>query len=75
MIRFPVTNKFETVKFENFAASVTYKFEKVASDPVKLMVDATLRACVLMYGIVKVSKKKVAFAAFAVIEPFTLNVS
>jgi hypothetical protein len=28
-----------------------------------------------MYGIVNVSKKNVAFAAFAVMDPLTLNVS
>ena len=43
--------------------------------PDKVMFDATLRTCVLMYGIVNVSKKKVAFAAFAVMDPLTLNVS
>ena len=29
----------------------------------------------MMYGIVNVSKKNVAFAAFAVIDPLTFNVS
>jgi hypothetical protein len=75
IIRFPVTDKFETERYSMLAAPGTYKFENVARGPVKLMVDETLRACVLTYGIVNVSKKNVAFAAFAVIDPFTLNVS
>jgi hypothetical protein len=47
----------------------------VASGPVKVMTEETLRFCVLMYGIVKVSKKNVVFAAFEVMAPLTLNVS
>ena len=43
--------------------------------PVKTIFDATLRYCVLIYGIVNVSKKNVAFAALAVIAPVTLSVS
>jgi hypothetical protein len=39
--------------------------------PVIVTFDATFKYCVLMYGIVNVSKKNVAFAAFAVIEPRT----
>ena len=42
---------------------------------VVVIFEATLRYCVLIYGIVNVSKKKVAFAAFAVSEPVTLRVS
>ena len=41
----------------------------------KLPVDATLRYCVLIYGIVNVSNINVAFAAFAVRVPVTLSVS
>ena len=58
-----------------FAFPGTYKFEKVARGPVKFIVDETFKNCVLMYGIVNVSKKNVAFAMFAVIEPLTLKVS
>jgi hypothetical protein len=43
--------------------------------PVSTMFEATFRYCVLMYGIVNVSKKNVAFAAFAVIDPRTSSVS
>jgi hypothetical protein len=53
----------------------TYKFEKVASGPVKFITEETVRSCVLMYGIVNVSKRNIAFSTFAVIDPFTLNVS
>jgi hypothetical protein len=53
----------------------TYRFETVASGPVNVITDATFSCCVLMYGIVNVSKKNVALAAFAVMDPFTLNVS
>ena len=58
-----------------FAFPGTYKFEKVASGPVKFKTDETSSSCVLMYGMVNVSKKNVAFAALAVMDPFTLNVS
>ena len=75
MIKLPVTAKFETERYSMLAAPGTYRFESVASGPVKVIVDATLRACVLMYGMVNVSKKNVAFAAFAVTDPLTLNVS
>ena len=75
MYRFPVTAKLETERYSMFAAPGTYKLENVASGPVKFMTEETLRSCVLMYGIVNVSKKNVAFAAFAVMDPFTLNVS
>ena len=75
MYRFPVTARFETERYSMFAAPGTYKLENVASGPVKVMTEETLRSCVLMYGIVNVSKKNVAFAAFAVMDPFTLNVS
>jgi hypothetical protein len=74
-IKFPVTAKFDTERYSIFAFPGTYRFEKVASGPVKFITDETLRSCVLMYGIVNVSKKKVAFAAFAVMDPLTLNVS
>jgi hypothetical protein len=73
--KFPVTFKLETDKYSMFAFPGTYKFANVASGPVKFMTEETLRFCVLMYGIVKVSKKNVAFAAFAVMDPLTLNVS
>ena len=53
----------------------TYRFEKVASGPVKFITEETLSSCVLMYGMVNVSKKNVVFAAFAVMDPLTLNVS
>jgi hypothetical protein len=43
--------------------------------PDKVIIDATLMTWVLMYGIVNVSKKNVAFAAFADIDPLMLNVS
>jgi hypothetical protein len=43
--------------------------------PDKVADDATFRYRVLTYGIVNVSKKNVAFAAFAVMDPLTLNVS
>jgi hypothetical protein len=73
--KFPVTDKFETERYSMFAFPGTYRFEKVASCPVKFIVDETFRYCVLIYGIVNVSKKKVAFAAFAVIDPSTSSVS
>jgi hypothetical protein len=75
MIRFPVTARFETERYSILAAPGTYKLENVASGPVKFITDETSRSCVLMYGIVNVSKKNVAFAAFAVMDPLTLNVS
>ena len=75
IIRFPVTARFETERYSIAAFPGTYRFEKVASGPVKFMTEETLRSCVLMYGIVNVSKKNVAFAAFAVMDPLTLNVS
>ena len=40
-----------------------------------VMLDATFMYCVLMYGMVNVSKKNVAFAAFAVMDPSTSSVS
>ena len=43
--------------------------------PVKTIFDATLRYCVLMYGMVNVSNKKVVFEAFDVIAPVTTSVS
>jgi hypothetical protein len=46
MIRFPVTSKFETVKFAKVATPGTYKFASVASGPVKFILDVTLRVCV-----------------------------
>ena len=70
-------DKFETCqtfRVPTFAVEA-YKLENVARGPVKFITEETLRACVLMYGIVNVSKKNVALAAFAVIEPLTLNVS
>ena len=75
MYRFPVTDKFETDKYSMFAFPGTYRFEIVASGPVKFITEETLSSCVLMYGMVNVSKKNVAFAAFAVMDPLTLNVS
>jgi hypothetical protein len=75
MIKFPVTARFETVKYSILVFPGTCKFEKVASGPVKFMTEETVRSCVLMYGIVNVSKKNVAFAAFAVMDPLTLKVS
>ena len=75
MIKFPVTARFETERYSMLAAPGTYRFENVASGPVKFITDETVRSCVLMYGIVNVSKKNVALAAFAVIDPLTLNVS
>ena len=74
-IKFPVTARFETERYSMFVFPGTYKFEKVARGPVKFITDETLRSCVLMYGIVNVSKKNVVFAAFAVMDPLTLNVS
>jgi len=75
MYRFPVTARFETERYSMFAFPGTYRFENVASGPEKFMTEETLRSCVLMYGIVNVSKKNVAFAAFADMDPLTLNVS
>ena len=75
MYKFPVTAKFETERYSMLEFPGTYKFEKVASGPVKFITDETVRSCVLMYGIVNVSKKNVAFAAFAVNEPSTSRVS
>jgi hypothetical protein len=43
--------------------------------PVKEMLDATFKYCVLMYGMVNVSNKKVVLAAFDVIAPVTTSVS
>ena len=73
--KLPVTDKFETERYSIFVLPGTYKFEKVARGPVKVITEETVRSCVLMYGMVNVSKKNVAFAVFAVIEPLTLNVS
>jgi hypothetical protein len=73
--RFPVTVRFETERYSMLAFPGTYRFEKVARGPVKFITEETARSCVLMYGIVNVSKKNVAFAAFAVMDPLTLNVS
>jgi hypothetical protein len=75
MIKLPVTARFETERYSIAAFPGTYRFEKVASGPEKFMTEETLRSCVLMYGMVNVSKKNVAFAAFAVTDPLTLNVS
>ena len=43
--------------------------------PDMIVVDATFKYCVLMYGMVNVSNKKVVFAAFDVIAPVTTSVS
>jgi hypothetical protein len=74
-IKFPVTARFETERYSILATPGTYKFASVASGPEKFITEETLRSCVLMYGTVNVSKKNVAFAAFAVNEPLTLKVS
>jgi len=74
-IKFPVTAKLETERYSILAFPGTYKFASVASGPEKFITEETLRSCVLMYGIVNVSKKNVAFAAFADMDPLTLNVS
>jgi hypothetical protein len=74
-IKFPVTNRLETAKYSILVFPGTYKFERVASGPVKFITEETASPCVLMYGIVNVSKKNVVFAAFAVMDPLTLKVS
>jgi hypothetical protein len=70
---------FPSERLDRFETCQTFRvptFAVVAERfPESVILDATLRTCVLMYGIVNVSNKNVAFAAFAVIEPFTLNVS
>ena len=57
-----------TFSFAMFAVATTRL-------PVSVVFDDTLRYCVLMYGMVNVSKKNVALAALAVIEPSTSSVS
>ena len=63
----PYTTAEFTVKYPTFIVAM---FAKGA-----VILDATFIYCVLTYGIVNVSKKNVAFAAFAVIDPSTSSVS
>jgi hypothetical protein len=63
----PYTTAEFTVKYPTFIVAM------FARGTVR--VEATFMYCVLTYGIVNVSKKNVAFAAFAVNDPLTLNVS
>ena len=63
--KLPVTDKFETERYSMFAFPGTYKFEKVARGPVKVMFDATVRVCVFVVVIFAVvAKTLVVVSAF-----------
>jgi hypothetical protein len=69
----PYTIAVFTVKYSTFKDAIF----AVAAErfPESVVLDDTLRTCVLIYGIVNVSKKNVAFVELAVIEPVTFKVS
>jgi hypothetical protein len=48
-IKFPVTDRFETVKYSILVFPGTYKFEKVASGPVKFITEETVRSCTVTF--------------------------
>jgi hypothetical protein len=57
MIKFPVTDKFETERYSILAFPGTYKFEKVARGPVKVIFDVTVRVCVFVVAMFAVIAK------------------
>ena len=65
MMRFPVTNKFETVKFAKVARPGTYKFANVARGPVKVIFEVTLSVCTFA-----VVAKRLVVNTFTVVTAF-----